>query len=169
MAGLSNEAYVLNTFIESAAGSHRVPGWSFGRAREVAMRNVWDRFVLVGDGIERYARETDSNINNACVYSIRDAAGRVSVFLSTLFPSMTVYDATEGHAISLDALELPEAKLARRMESLGIRYIGDELCRTESPYVDDEDGHRLTYFEVLFEWVDGSPVFEGAEVLKPWR
>ncbi len=84
---------------------------------------------------------------------------------------MTVYDATEGHAISLDALELPEAKkLARRMESLGIRYIGDELCRTESPYVDDEDGHRLTYFEVLFfEWVDGSPVFEGAEVLKPWR
>ncbi|WP_448630637.1 hypothetical protein [Cellulomonas soli] len=169
-AGLRPEVRVLNAYLAVAAGSHRVPGWSFGRAREGAMRGVWDELVLDEAGRGRYRAVTDSNINNACVYELASepAASGPTVYVSTLLPAMTVFDWRHRRALDVGALALPEQSLVARLGELGIRYVDDVLCRTRSPYRDDVDDHALTYFEVLFEWVDASSPFEDHGTVAPW-
>lgn len=168
MGSLIDEAHVLNVFLEGVVGSHRVPSWTHGSARELADRGAWDH--LVGLSSLEVATITNSNIHTSCAYEVL-ASGKptgVVVYLSTVIPAMTVFNSHARRAAVRATLDMGVRQALELFEAAGFRYMEDRLCRTMSPYVDPDFGYPLVYFEMLFEWFQGEEMFSQDERLPPW-
>ncbi|SDE02397.1 hypothetical protein [Glycomyces harbinensis] len=137
---------VINRYLATAIGSHRIPTWSLGPAREAAFSGVWDD--LVAAALSPVARPvTDSNMNTSCVYEVD---GEGTLYVSTVLPFVIAWDA-ERRAFSDTA-----PPWAEHLTGFGFAYMDSSSTRTLSPYVDAEADRRITYFELLFEWIEGS-------------
>ncbi|MGC5166343.1 hypothetical protein ACLQ14_05870 [Luteimicrobium sp. DT211] len=102
---------------------------------------------------------TDSNVNTACVYEAGDADR--SLYISCVLP---VYTAWEGGRF-LD--EAPH--WGAGLTDAGLTFLGSSATRTLTPYVDDEAERRITYFEMLFEWIEGSDGPDESVLIDPWK
>jgi len=101
---------------------------------------------------------TDSNTNTSCVFEI-GPHGDV-LYLSTVLPFFTTWSGSE----CLD--QCPS--WANLFTVCGFSYLGSVVTRTLSPYKDKEAGRRLTYFELLFEWTEGSDGPTQQRLVDPW-
>lgn len=169
MGSLTKEAHVLNAFLESVVGSHRVPTWSHGSARLLADSGVWDS--LMRESALDFVAITNSNIHTSCAYDIAQAEvhDAFRLYLSTVIPVMTVFDPRARRAIPQDALNAHLRQAIDQFGVIGFRYLDDRICRTLSPYIDPEFEYPLVYFEMLFEWFEGEEMFGPAERFSPWR
>lgn len=64
-------------------------------------------------------------------------------------------------------VDSPPSWVGHLME-LGFDFLGSEVVRTLSPYVDADAGRRMTYFEILFEWTEGSDGPDEDALVDPW-
>ncbi len=149
---------VINRFLAISVGSHR-HAWSLGPARQAAFDDVWSELVS-GLIAVRTRVVTDSNMNTSCVYEV-GTVGEV-LFVSRVLPFVTV----GGGRASGYMDSCPE--WAESLVELGFSYLGSAAARTLSPYRDDESDRRITYFELLFEWIEGSDGPTGHDLVDPW-
>lgn len=152
----ASEWNVINRFLILTVGSHR-EHWTLGRPRQAAFEGIWND--LASELIDRGTRVvTDSNMNTSCVFEV-DPHDDV-LYLSTVLPFFTVWSGSQ----CLD--QCPD--WAKRLTSHGFSYLGSRVTETLSPYRDDEAERRLTYFEMLFEWTEGSDGPSSQELIDPW-
>lgn len=168
MGSLTNDALVMNAFLEVAVGSWRVKTWSHQESRSLADRAVWDSLV---SGLPlRLTSVTNSTIHTACAYEI-GFDGRPSgifLYLSTVLPAMTIFEESTRRCLDRDSLCRDVGGAIVRLEGIGFRYVNDRLCRTVSPYRDPEFDYPLVYFEMLFEWFEGEEMFNPSDRITPW-
>ncbi len=171
MGSLTNDALVMNAFLEVAVGSWRVKTWSHQESRSLADRSVWDSVV---SGLPlRLTSVTNSTIHTACAYEI-DFDGRPS---GDFFPlPLDSSSGDDDFSRSRRGDVSIETRFAGtsggaivRLEEIGFRYVNDRLCRTVSPYRDPEFDYPLVYFfEMLFEWFEGEEMFNPSDRIAPW-
>lgn len=149
---------VLNRFLTVVIGSHRNRSWSLGRQRQAAFDGIWND--LAGGLADDLKVVTDSNQNTSCVFDV--PSRRASIYVSTVLPYFTVWSAPERRY--LDAC--PD--WATMLASVGFTYLDSVSTRTLSPYRDEEADRRVTYFELLFEWIEGSDGPPEHELIDPW-
>jgi len=160
MAGeLTSEWHVINRLLALTIGSHRGRSWSLGCQREAAFEGIWNDLVrsVVGGDLKVVA---DSNQNTACVFEVRSR--RASLFVSTVLPYFIAWSASERQYLD----RCPE--WAASLLDAGFSYLGSSSTRTLSPYRDEDADRRLTYFEILFEWIEGSDGLPQHELIDPW-
>lgn len=161
MAGPHSSRWnVVNRYLATAIGSHRVPTWSLGAAREAAFAGVWDELVEEVLAPAGPRPITDSNVNSSCVY---ETPAGDTVYVSTVLPYVIAWSA-EKKAF----LDSAPAWAEPLLES-GFIYLDSSTTRTLSPYFDTDAERRITYFEVLFEWTEGSDGPEESTLIDPWR
>lgn len=160
MAGrAATEWDVINRYLAVSVGNHRTPAWSLGPARQAAFDGVWDG--LVDEVVDLPVRPvTDSNTHTACVYEVGVSGDVLAV--SNVLPYVAVWTASTG-----GYRDSPPGWTARLL-GLGLSFMGSAATRTVSPYRDAEAGRRITYFEILFEWVEGSDGPPEEELVDPW-
>lgn len=151
---------VLNRYLAVSVGSHRTPAWSLGPARQAAFDGVWDE--LVDEVVDLPVRPvTDSNTHTSCVYEVGDSGDVLAV--SNVLPYVAVWEArTGGYRDS-------PPEWALRLLGLGLGFMGSAATRALSPYRDAEAARRITYFEILFEWVEGSDGPPEDQLVDPWE
>lgn len=161
MAGLRNSKWdVINRYLATGIGDHRTPGWTLGRAREAAFAGVWDDLVTESLAPVLIRSITDSNVNSSCVYETADGD---SLYVSTVLPYITAWSAEK------DGFLDTSPPWADTLISAGFSYLDSSATRTLSPYVDTDAERRITYFEILFEWIEGSDGPDESMLVDPWR
>lgn len=159
MAGRrTSEWDVLNRYLAVIIGDHRSGTWTLGRQRQAAFDGIWNDLArgLAAD----LQVVTDSNQNTSCVFEV--PSQRASLYVSTVLPYFIVWSATERRY--LDTCP----GWASSLTSLGFTYLGSLSTRAVSPYRDEEADRRVTYFELLFEWIEGSDGPPEDDVIDPW-
>lgn len=150
----------INRLLAVVIGSHRSPGWSLGRQRDAASAGVWDD--LVRRVVDRPVTPvTDSNMHSSCVFDV--GANGDALDVSTVLPVFVVWSGVERRYLD----EAP--RWADGLVDVGFRFMGSAVTRTLSPYRDADADRRLTYFEILFEWIEGSDGPPAGELVDPWR
>ncbi len=151
---------VLNRYLAVVLGSHRRGAWSMGRQRGAASTGTWDALVaaLVGGDL---VTVTDSNMHTSCVYDVRDE--RAVLHVSTVLPYVIVWSDVERRFLDT----CPD--WATPLTDAVFSHLGSACTRTWSPYRDDEAERRITYFELLFAWIEGSDGPPADETVDPWR
>lgn len=160
MAGLRSSKWdVINRYLATSIGSHRSSDWSLGKAREAAFAGVWNDLATESLAPEHVRSTTDSNINTSCVYELDNGN---AIYISNLLPYVTTWDAQE-HSFLDTAPAWVENLL-----STGFSYLDSSATHTLSPYVDADAERRITYFEILFEWIEGSDGPDEITLVDPW-
>lgn len=149
---------VLNRFLTVAIGSHRGTSWSLGRQRQAAFDGIWND--LVGGLADDLTVVTDSNQNTSCVFDMPNQ--RAVLYVSTVLPRFIVWSGTERCYLDI----CPD--WATMLGTVGFTYLDSASTRTLSPYRDEEADRRMTYYELLFEWIEGSDGPPEHELIDPW-
>lgn len=161
MAGLLHSRWdVINRYLALTIGSHRIPTWSLGAAREAAFSGAWDGLVAAALSPTQVRPVTDSNINTSCVYEI---GGKDTIYVSNVLPYTIAWDAGKRSFLDMSP------SWVEQLMSLGFTYMDSSSMRTLSPYFDADAERRITYFEILFEWVEGSDGPDASMLVDPWR
>lgn len=160
MAGRQvSEWDVINRFLTWIIGSHR-RRWSLGTQRMAAADGVWNDLVedLLGSEVEIV---TDSNMNTSCVFEI--PSRQACLYVSTVLPFFVVWSAADRRFLDY----CPD--WVAILTKYGFLYLGSSSTRTLSPYRDEEADRRITYYEILFEWIEGSDGPAEHELINPWQ
>jgi len=161
MAGPHSSRWnVINRYLATTIGSHRAPTWSLGAAREAAFAGVWNDLVKEALASTSPRPTTDSNINSSCVY---ETTAGDAVYVSTVLPFVTAWSAERNGFLD------SAPTWAEPLLDLGFTYLDSSATRTLSPYFDTDAERRITYFEILFEWIEGSDGPDESTLIDPWR
>lgn len=151
---------VINRYLATGIGSHRISGWSLGEAREAAFTGVWNGLVSDALAPAKIRPVTDSNINSSCVYELADGD---TIYVSTVLPYVIAWDAEKNGFLD------SAPSWAGNLIDTGFSYMDSSVTRTLSPYFDTDAERRITYFELLFEWTEGSDGPDKSSLVDPWR
>jgi hypothetical protein len=121
---------------------------------------MWDDLVKETLAPVQVRSVTDSNVNVSCVYETEHGD---SIYVSNVLPYVIAWSAERNGFF--DAAP----PWAENLIAAGFSYLDFSATRTLSPYVDTDAERRITYFEILFEWVEGSDGPEESKLVDPWR
>jgi hypothetical protein len=164
---LAERRRVLNLYLRAVIGDPRplteddVLTW--GRAPSEALeRRVQELLADVPD-VEAFIEYSD--VTSVVAVHRRDRYGIDIVLVSPALPFFCTLRQEEreidGERNIVREFAHPEPLsmrlVADRLSAAGIHEVAADLCLADSPYVDAETDTRLSYFELLFEWVPGTP------------
>jgi hypothetical protein len=164
---LSERRRVINLYLRAVIGDPRpliendVLTW--GRTPSEALERRMRELLADLPDVEVFLEASD--VTSVVAVHRRDRHGIDIVLVSPALPFFCVLREEEreidGELTIVQEFARPEASsmrsVADRLSGAGVHEVAADLCLADSPYVDAETGTRIPYFELLFEWVPGTP------------